>query len=431
MYRVFLYVGRPRQIFRWLVTGVLLASASVPASEGLSFDHAVSLALRQSLELQAESAWVEAARQAEGPADTLPDPTLILGLDNVPVEGPDRYSLSGDVMTMQRIGVMQRFPNRSKRKARAEGAELRTSLTEAAEAATRLAVLRQTAVAWIERHVLDQQLTLLDELFEENRLFDDAVRARLSAGQGKVAESVAPRQEAAALLGRRDALLARQRQAEARLMRWLGEAGGLPLIGDAPTFAIDAGQLLQGLDQHPALEMAQRQAAMARAAADEARAAKKPDWALTLAYMNREDVSDMAMLQVNVDLPLFSGSRQGPRIAAAEAERRALEVGAEAVKRKQQAMLRADLAEYERLVRALARQRELLIPLAREKTELTEAAWRGGDGSLAELVRARSEWLDARLTAIDLMGQRDMAAAALHFTYGHPGMAGEEHDHEH
>lgn len=89
---------------------LLLASVQAFGAEGLTFNQALQLALRQSPELRAESARVEAAQQAEGPADALPDPTLILGLDNVPVDGADRYSLSSDFMTMQRIGVTQRFP---------------------------------------------------------------------------------------------------------------------------------------------------------------------------------------------------------------------------------------------------------------------------------------------------------------------------------
>ena len=147
--------------------------------------------------------------------------------------------------------------------------------------------------------------------------------------------------------------------------------------------------------------------------------------------MNREEFSDMAMLQVNVDLPLFSRSRQGPRIASAEAEWQALESRAEAVRREHEAMLQSDLAEYERQERTLARQREQLVPLAKEKVGLARAAWRGGYGSLADLVRARSEWLDAKLKEIDLSGQYDQQAAALHFTYDHHGMVGEEQDDEH
>lgn len=431
MYWLTRYVGGGRRSLHWLLLALLWGSSLSHAAEGLTFDQALLLALRESSELQAESARIEAARQAQGPADALPDPTLILGLDNVPVEGPNRYSLSSDFMTMQRIGVTQRFPNRSKRKARADGASQRVGLAEASAAKTRLAVLRQTARAWIARHTLEQQLRLIGELLEENRLFDQAVRARLASGQGKATDSVAPRQEQAALLNRRDMLQAQQRQAKANLVRWLGQAGQQDLAGSVPELVINSEQLLHQLHQHPELEVAERQARVATAAVDEARAAKKPDWALTLAYMDREQFSDMAMLQVNVDLPLFSGSRQGPRIASAEAERRALESQADALRREHEAMLQADLADFEHLERVLARQREIFLPLAKEKVALARAAWRGGDSSLADLVQARSELLDARLAEIDLTGQREQLAAALHFTYDHHAVAGEEHDYEH
>lgn len=427
MFQRWIYVCCPR----WFAAVVLCMSSAIAVADGLSFDQALQLALRQSAEIKAETARVEAARQAQEPADALPDPTLILGLDNVPVEGPDRYSLSSDFMTMQRIGLTQRFPNRSKREARAQAARQRVGLAESMTAQTRLAVLRQTAWAWIEGETVRRQLQLLDEMLDENRLFDQAVRARLSSGQGKALESIEPRREAAALLDQKDSLQARQRQAEAQLVRWLGEAGRRPLTGNAPVFEINTDVLLQGLHQHPELDVARYQAAVADAMADEARAAKKPDWALTLAYMDREDFSDMAMLQINVDLPLFSGSRQGPRIASAEAERLSLQARADAVRREHQAMLQSDLAEFERLQRALLRQHETLIPLAEEKIALASAAWRSGKGSLADLIQARSELLNARLMEMDLGGSRDQMAAALHFTYDHHDAAAGEHEDEH
>jgi outer membrane protein TolC len=430
MYWQLLFVGSGRRCLRWLLLALLWSSSTLHAAEGLTFDQALKQALRDSPELQAESARVEAARQAEGPADALPDPTLILGLDNVPVEGPDRYSLSSDFMTMRRIGVTQRFPNRSKRKARSSGASQRVGLAEAMAANARLKVLRQTARAWIARYTLEQQLQLIDQLLEENRLLDKAVRARLAAGQGKMIDSVAPAQEQATLLNRRDLLQTRQRQASADLVRWLGQAGQRTLAGSPPMLTVDPELLLARLHQHPELGVAQRQEKVAIAAVDEARAARKPDWALTLAYMDREEFSDMAMLQVNVDLPLFTGTRQSPRIASAEAERRALELQTDALLREHEAMLYADLAEFDRLQRVLARQLDVLLPLAEQKAELAGAAWRSGEGSLADLVQARSELLDTRLTEIALTGQRDQQAAALHFTYEHHDVASEEHGDE-
>ena len=332
---------------------------------------------------------------------------------------------------MQRVGVTQRFPNRSKLKARASVASHQVGLAESSAASTRLMVLRQTAQAWIARHSLEQQLQLLNQLIEENRLLEQAVKARLSSGQGSALESVAPRQEHARLLNRRDMLEAQRHQAIAQLTRWTGESGQRAVSGSAPEFMIDPAGLLAKLHAHPELEMARQQTRVASAAVDEARAAKKPDWALTLAYMDREDFSDMAMLQVNIDLPLFSGSRQSPRIASAEAERLASASRAEAVRREHESMLHSQLAYYERTERVLSRQTDILLPLAEEKVALATAAWRAGKGSLADVIQARSELLDASLAVIELTAERDQTAAALHFTYVHHATMDEEENHAH
>ena len=85
-------------------------------------------------------------------------------------------------------------------------------------------------------------------------------------------------------------------------------------------------------------------------------------------------------------------------------------------------MLESDLAEYRRLANAVKRQREVLLPLADEKVALAMAAWRGGKGSLAEVIAARRERIDTELKVIELEGQRRQVAARLYYAYGdHPG----------
>ena len=111
-------------------TALLLASIVGTAfAEPLSFDSALALAVRETPALRAEAAQVDAARHAAIPAGALPDPKLVLGIDNLPIEGPDRFSLTRDGMTMRRIGVMQEFPNDAKRGARVAAARGRVALT--------------------------------------------------------------------------------------------------------------------------------------------------------------------------------------------------------------------------------------------------------------------------------------------------------------
>ena len=53
-------------------------------------------------------------------AGQLPDPIATLGVNNLPVNGPDAWSLTRDFMTMTSVGVMQEFTRADKREARAE-----------------------------------------------------------------------------------------------------------------------------------------------------------------------------------------------------------------------------------------------------------------------------------------------------------------------
>ena len=156
-----------------------------------------------------------------------------------------------------------------------------------------------------------------------------------------------------------------------------------------------------------------------------ARAATRPDWSLGLVYQQRgSQFGNMASIELGFDLPVFASTRQSPLIAARVAERAALDADYQAQLRAHTAELDADLAEYRRLDRALARQQEVLLPLAQEKVALTLAAWRGGQGSLAELIATRRARIDAELKAIELAGARDEMAARLHFTYAQPDESG-------
>lgn len=396
-------------------------------AEPLTFDAALAIALSETPALRAEAAQINAARQAVIPAGELPDPRLALGLNNVPIEGANRLSLDSEPMTMQTISVMQAFPNTAKRGARVDAARGRVEMTEAQTRITQLTVQRETAVAWIARDAVERQLARIDALESENRLFDAAVRARIAGGKGSALEAVASRQEGVMIDSRRDDLTARRQQAIAALKRWVGPRAAAPLKGTAPDWPVTRGALEHALHGHPELAIFDPKGRVLDAEVAEARAEKRPDWALELAYQKRgAQFGDMATVQVSFDLPLFAANRQDPKIAAKLAEREGLNAEREAVLREHTAMLESDFAEYQRLVSAVKRQRDVLLPLAGEKVDLAMASWRGGKGELVDLVMARRERIDVELRAIALEGERQQMAARLHYAYSEPTLSGEK-----
>jgi outer membrane protein TolC len=125
----------------------------------------------------------------------------------------------------------------------------------------------------------------------------------------------------------------------------------------------------------------------------------------------------MVNLTLSFDLPLFVGSRQGPKIAAERARLVAVEAEREALEREHRQELAADLAEYERLDRALARLDDTLLPLAEEKVALAMADYRAGRGELMAVVEARRQRIETRLRRIDLARDRALNNARLHFAF--------------
>ncbi|MBV2206903.1 MAG: TolC family protein [Pseudomonas sp.] len=389
------------------------------AASALSFDEAQTLAQQQAPSLQAEAAKLQAARSDAVPAGELPDPKLLLGVQSVPIEGNDRWSLDRDGMTMSMVGLMQDVPNRDKRRARVEVANAAIQRAAAERVVEALNVRQATAQAWIASHTIERKLATFDALYAENRLLSETVRARIAGGRGQAADSVLPRQEAALLDERADELQRQRRQARAALARWIGEAASEPLEGSVPHWPLDAPALQRELHRHPQLQAYTPMTQQAQARIREATAAKKPDWSWEVDYLRRgQEFGDMVNLQVSFDLPLFTSTRQNPRIAARHAELNQLEAEREALERQFAEQLDNELAELDRLQRALTRTREVLLPLARERSELSLADYRAGRGELEALLTARRELIETRLKEIDLDGLQAIAASRLYFAYG-------------
>ncbi len=202
-------------------------------------------------------------------------------------------------------------------------------------------------------------------------------------------------------------------------MRWVGNEGNQPLLGDLPSWAIAREHLAQRVAKHPQLSAYAPMAREAQARIREATAEKQVDWSWEVSYLKRgREYGDMVNLQFSFDLPVFQRSRQNPRIAARYAELDQLEAEREAIAREFVELLDVELAELDRLQRAHERNAKVLLPLGQEKVELAMAGYRAGTGELDAVLTARNELIETRLKHIDLEGLVATAAARLHLAYG-------------
>ena len=98
-----------------LALGLVAAHAR---SAPLTLEEALRLAQARSRQLPAQDASAQAARQMATAASQRPDPVLKAGINNLPINGADRFSLTNDFMTMRSVGVTQEFTRGSKLQAR-------------------------------------------------------------------------------------------------------------------------------------------------------------------------------------------------------------------------------------------------------------------------------------------------------------------------
>jgi len=397
----------------------LLYGLACAASAGpLTFGRTLELAQRQSPLLQAGAASIRAAQFEAAASGHLPDPKLLVGVDNLPVSGPMRGQLEGDFMTMQKLGFMQEVPNPAKRAAQTQAAQAGIDTSVAAQHVARWRVRLSAAQAWLVRANLERKLDVFDALASGNAELEDALRAQLASGRSQAAASIEQKQERSRLEDRRDELRRDIARATANLRQIIGDDADEPIAGAAPEMAVEPQRLRMRVALHPELQAFAAAQAVADAEVNAAKAEKRPDWGVEVSYAKRgPQFGNMVSVQFTIGLPIFAGSRQDPAINAKAVQRGRIAVEREALQRERTGELEADLAEREALLRQLQRSREQSLPLAEQRVALTTSAYGGARENLSAVFSARRELLEERLRAIDLQSRLDAVTAKLYFTF--------------
>ena len=379
-----------------LVCCLCVATQARAQGQALTLDAAVRAAAERAPGVDAGRALVQAATAESRRAGTLPEPMLVFGVDNLPATGADAFDPSVDDMTMKRIGLRQELPAGARREAERRMAARRVDAAEAMLEQSRNDVRRSAAEAWIEAWAAAQEHRALLALREQAQVAAELARARSAAG-GALAEALAAQSDALDIDSRMEAVLGRRDAAVAQLRRWVPGATAELLAGD-PDFGVlpvTRARLAARLDDIAPLRVADTAVESAAASVDLARAQKRPDWSVALAYGQRDrDRSEMVSLEVGVALPWATRRRQDLGVQSREAEYRAALATREDRRREIAAAVEVAWARWESQRRQVALHLERLLPLARDRSRVALAAY-GAGGPL-------QPWLDARRAELEL-----------------------------
>jgi outer membrane protein, heavy metal efflux system len=355
----------------------VLLSLALAAPATLRLADLLREAREKNPDLKAAASRARAAQSAIAPAGALDDPMLMVQLWNAPVD-------FSTVPVM--VQINQTIPLGGKRGARTDAARADAAMADADLSQRQRDVETQVATAYADLFLADRTREIDDELEAILNLVLHASQARISTGKAEQVELLRAQGSIIQVRSEREIALDRRRSAWARLAALLdrdpeSEPGTTTQPGALARLPDAAALTERALRERP--ELAGSHAAIAFAQAQErlARASRIPDLGLFAAEMhtfrNPMGVSDFLFAGFQINLPIFSGSKNEPRIAAAQAQL----VAAQEAERGLRNRIASEVAEQHAHVLAEMRQIELhhqLIPIARQAVQSGQSSYAAG-----------------------------------------------------
>lgn len=399
-----------------IIRVLLLAAAAAGmlparAAETLTLDQALVLASDRSQAARAARAGMAGASEAAKAAGQLPDPVLSVGIDNMPVTGPDRFRTAADFMTMRRIGVSQEWLSSRKRELRRAAAQAQVG-KEAASGQTAVADARlQTALAFVEAYYAGEALKL-------TRLTEHHVHEEVEAAKARLQSSAGGSQEVLASTAARgvaedESAEALQAQASAlvSLQRWTGKQPDTLAAPSLPPAPAEAAYVAA----HPAVLAQQRDVELARAEASLTATNRKPNSTWQVSYGQRAGLSDMVSLGVNIPLPVAPAERQDRETAAKLGALEEAEATLEETIRMVASEYRALASDAQRLGQRVERYRAAVVTPEQQRTQAALAGYRSNQVTLMTLFEARHAHVETQRKLLNLQKEHAKAIAQLAF----------------
>ncbi|ENV50316.1 Heavy metal RND efflux outer membrane protein, CzcC family [Acinetobacter junii CIP 107470 = MTCC 11364] len=395
-------------------------------AQPLTLDTALKLAEQYAPTLRANSAQIEGAENMVSASGILPNPKLFVGLDNYPVSGDAAWSVTQEGMTMQKIGIMQDFPNRAKRLAEIELAKAELGSANAQTEILRIELRQKVASAWLRRFYLERKLALYDDLLSENGLLSQITQTQVTSGRTMVTNAISPKLDKTVLLDQKDDLLRDLNKAKLELHRLISADSSRTtqiesLPSQEPVINFDTSRLYHHLHQLPELKAFQAERQTAEAKLKQAQALQKSDWSIEFVYQHRApEFGDMMGVQLTTELPVFSKKRSSSLVQAILAEQNRITADQEIKYREHLTMLDEGLSDLKALDQQIQRTVQSTLPLTKQKVNLQLASYQAGKANLSDVIETRQALLNQRLRLIDLQQQQAMIKAQLYFSFVEP-----------
>lgn len=366
--------------------------------EALTLDQALERAERQHPQLAEAHAWVEAAADRAQQAGARPNPELILGAQQLPLDrgaSNQREYVAGVAQPIPLGGRLGKA-----REAELLEREVRVRGLEVKRRDLRRRVHSAFATALYQEQAFQAQSRIADGFAKGVT----TTKARVESGDAVPEDLARVEMELARAQGELQWAESLQEQSRLALATAMGEvslgavslAGNLDGAFEIPTLESLAVNL--SAQPEPALAKASVRASEARL--DLAKAERIPDVRVEALY-HRFDAAQENTIDLGVSIPLPLFNRNQGRLREARAEVAAAEARSRLTQNELTTRLRAS---HQQLTSALTSRRTWkheILPRAETVLARAEARYAAGDISLAEVLPARRAWAVVQLSYLE------------------------------
>jgi outer membrane protein TolC len=349
-------------------------------------------------------------------ADQLPDPTVSVGLQNLPL---DNFSMTRLPTTMVALSLSQTLPPGDTLAQQALAADARTAATTADIRLKRQVLLREIRRFWLTVYRDEQTVALLHDKQAVYRRLLQSAQTAYSAGRARATDVVRLQVTLAEL---DDAVAQKMGDAaatRARLARWIGVRAEAPWPNALP----DVLEKMPdgGINQQPELAVLRAGLDEARADVGVAKAAFKPQFGVEVGYgVNAGTMPNTGSIGVSMSLPIFTGERQAPRLAAARqraaAQQLALDNRAAEFHAEQQSLIR-DVDSVNQRIHGYDTR---ILPQLTQVTKLAQSQFGAGGGDFTAIVDAEQALIQGQQQRLDLTIDRASRLIDLRYLMENP-----------
>jgi len=374
-----------------LLVGALFVQTGSASAETLTLEQAIVRASDAALRLRADDAAIDAARANRRQANARPNPTVTITGENLVGSGPYNVLAQSEITatyghTLERGG---------KRDARMAYAQRGIDVAEVSSRVTRLDLAADVQRAFIDVQIADQSLKIADDRLSIEL---DLQREALRRVRGyKDPLFVETRAEARVAQAHIDVQQARRKQSTARMALaafWGGNGEDLDVKGELLRVGTGPAEIA---DADEALEAARVARAQAGVVLEETKWAQ--DYTLSGGARYLRGTNDVALI-ASVTIPIGRFDRNQGNIERAQAERRRIELTAEAErleKLRRLAALRANADTAHARVEAIVRE---VFPRTTRTLEQVRAGYNRGGFTFRDMqdaadaiIEVQAQWL--------------------------------------